>query len=305
MDSVSMERFVNQFELKVLTPEIQYETRKITKIEVNRPALQLTGYFNYFDSDRIQIVGRVEHSYLESLEEEKRKEVLRKIFSFKVPCIVMCKGIEPYPEVYEYAREFEVPVFMTEMRTSEMLSETIRWLRYELAESVTVHGVFVDIYGEGILIMGDSGIGKSETALELIKRGHRLVADDAVLIKKINSNTLIGTSPELIRYFIEVRGIGIMNVKELYGVGAIKVSQNIDLVIKLETWNSEKYYDRMGLTEDTIEILGNEVACTSIPVRPGRNLAIICEAAAINCRQKKLGYNAALDLTTRVNSNLK
>lgn len=305
MDSVSMDRFVKQFDLKVLTPEIRYEDRQITKIEVNRPALQLTGYFNYFDKDRVQIVGRVEHSYLCGIDPEQRKQVLRKIFSFNVPCLILCKSIEPFPEMLEYAREFGVPIFMTERRTSEILSEIIRWLKYELAESVTLHGVFVDIYGEGILIMGDSGIGKSETALELIKRGHRLVADDAVLIKKINSSSLVGTSPDLIRYFIEVRGIGIMNVKELFGVGSIKLSQNIDLVIKLEHWDSGKYYDRMGLTEDTIDILGNKVVCTSIPVKPGRNLAIICEAAAINCRQKKLGYNAALALTERVNANIK
>ncbi len=305
MYSVSMDKFVNQFNLKVFTPEIGYENKKINKIEVNRPALQFAGYFNYFDSDRIQIVGRIEHSYLESLDPEERRLRIRKVLSFHMPCIIMCKGIEPFPEVLEYAREFDVPVFGTNVRTSEMLSEAIRWLTYELAESVTLHGVFVDIYGEGILIMGDSGIGKSETALELIKRGHRLVADDAVLIKKINSSTLVGTSPELIRYFIEVRGIGIMNVKELFGVGSIKLSQNIDLVIKLETWDSEKYYDRMGLTEDTMDILGNKVVCTSIPVKPGRNLAIICEAAAINCRQKKLGYNAALALTERVNANMK
>ena len=305
MNSVRMDEFVKRFNLKVFTPEIGYENRKITKIEVNRPAIQLAGYFNFFDGERIQIIGQIEHSYLEGLEPELRKERIRKIMSFNVPCFIICKGIEPFPEVLEYAREFSVPIFGTEVRTSEMLSEAIRWLRYELAESVTMHGVFVDIYGEGILILGDSGIGKSETALELIKRGHRLVADDAVLIKKLNSSTLVGTSPDLIRYFIEVRGIGIMNVKELYGVGSIKISQDIDLVIKLEPWDSEKYYDRMGLQEDTMEILGNKVVCTSIPVRPGRNLAVICEAAAINFRQKKLGYNAALALAERVNANIK
>lgn len=305
MHSVSLEKFVKKFNLKVFTPEIEFADRQINKIEVNRPAIQFAGYFNYFDSDRIQLVGRVEESYLNSLEPERRRFVLRKVFSFKIPCLVMCKGIDPLPEMIEYAREFSVPIFGTSSRTSEALSEILTWLRYELAENVTLHGVFVDIYGEGILIMGDSGIGKSETALELIKRGHRLVADDAVLIKRINNSTLIGTSPELIRYFIEVRGIGVMNVKELFGVGSIKLSQNIDLVIKLEAWDSEKYYDRMGLTEDTMDILGNKVVCTSIPVKPGRNLAIICEAAAINCRQKKLGYNAALALTERVNANIK
>ena len=305
MDSVRMDEFVKHFNLKNFTPEIGYEHIRISKIEVNRPALQLAGYYNYFDNERIQIIGQIEHSYLEGLDEVTRKERIRKIMSYNVPCFIVCKGITPFPEVMEYAREFNVPVFGTEERTSEMLSEAIRWLKYELAESVTLHGVFVDIYGEGILIMGDSGIGKSETALELIKRGHRLVADDAVLIKKINSSTLVGTSPELIRYFIEVRGIGIMNVKELFGVGSIKLSQSIDLVVKLENWDSEKYYDRMGLTEDTMDILGNKVVCTSIPVKPGRNLAIICEAAAINCRQKKLGYNAALALTERVNANIK
>lgn len=304
MYSVSIEKLVEEFELEAVVPEINLKGKIITKSEVNRPALQLAGYFDYFDNDRVQVIGKVEYSYLERLEPMFREEVLQKIFEFHIPCFVLCKELEPFQEMIVFAKEYNVPLFKTSYRTSDFIGEVIRWLRVELAERITLHGVLVEVYGVGILITGESGVGKSETALELIKRGHRLVADDAVEIKRVSHATLVGTSPELIRYFIELRGIGIIDVKELFGVGAIRQTQNIDMVIKLEMWDEEKEYDRLGLTEDYTSILGNKVVCTSIPIRPGRNLAVICEAAAINHRQKILGYNAAQVLTERLNRGL-
>lgn len=304
MYSVPIEKFVKEFQLENLLPEISLKGKLLTSSDVNRPALQLAGYFDYFENDMVQIIGQVEFSYLERLEPMFREDVLRKLFSFGFPCLVICNSMEMLPEIGIFAKEFDVPVFRTSDRESDFIGEINRWLKGELAKRVTLHGVLVDIYGEGILIIGDSGVGKSEAALELIKRGHRLVADDAVEIKKISHETLIGTCPELIRYFIELRGIGIIDVRELFGVGSIKQEQTIDLVIKLEFWDDEKIYDRMGLEDEYYEILGNNVVCNSIPIRSGRNIAVICEAAAINCRQKKLGYNAAKVLSERLEKSI-
>lgn len=304
MYSVPIEKFVKEFQLENLLPEISLKGKLLTSSDVNRPALQLAGYFDYFENDMVQIIGQVEFSYLERLEPMFREDVLRKLFSFGFPCLVICNSMEMLPEIGIFAKEFDVPVFRTADRESDFVGEINRWLKSELAKRVTLHGVLVDIYGEGILIIGDSGVGKSEAALELIKRGHRLVADDAVEIKKISHETLVGTCPELIRYFIELRGIGIIDVRELFGVGSIKQEQTIDLVIKLEFWDDEKIYDRMGLEDDYYEILGNKVVCNSIPIRSGRNIAVICEAAAINCRQKKLGYNAAKVLSERLEKSI-
>ncbi|MEA5085322.1 MAG: HPr(Ser) kinase/phosphatase [Lachnospiraceae bacterium] len=304
MYSVPIEKFVKEFQLENVMPEISLKGKLLTSSDVNRPALQLAGYFDYFENDMVQIVGQVEFSYLERLEPMFREDVLRKLFSFGFPCLVICNSMEMLPEIGIFAKEFDVPVFRTSDRESDFIGEINRWLKGELAKRVTLHGVLVDIYGEGILIIGDSGVGKSEAALELIKRGHRLVADDAVEIKKISHETLIGTCPELIRYFIELRGIGIIDVRELFGVGSIKQEQTIDLVIKLEFWDDEKIYDRMGLEDEYYEILGNNVVCNSIPIRSGRNIAVICEAAAINCRQKKLGYNAAKVLSERLEKSI-
>ena len=300
MYSVPIENFVAEFHLENLVPEIPLAGKILTSSEVNRPALQLAGFFDYFENYMVQLVGQVEYAYLERLEPMFREDVLRKLFSFGFPCMIICNNLPMFPEVAVFAREFQVPVFRTTYRESDFMGEINRWLKCEVAERVTIHGVLVDIYGEGILILGDSGVGKSEAALELIKRGHRLVADDAVVIKKISHETLVGSCPELIRYFLELRGIGIIDVRELYGVGAIKQEQNIDMVIKLELWDENKVYDRMGLEDEYYEIMGNKVVCNSIPVRPGRNVAVICEAAAINCRQKKLGYNAAKVLSERI-----
>ena len=290
--TIALEKFVNEFELENLTPKIELEGRTLSQKFVNRPALQLTGFFDHFDNTRIQIIGRIEHTYMRRQTSEVRRQILDKLFSFHIPCMVFCRSLDPFPEIYEFAEKYGVPVFRTADGASELYSEATKWLNTELAERITMHGVLVDVYGEGLLIIGESGIGKSEAALELIKRGHRLVADDAVELRKISHKTLMGTCPELIRYLIELRGIGILDVHELYGAGAVKASQNIDIVIKLVNWDSGEIYDRLGLEEEYIEILGNKIVCKTIPLRPGRNVAVICESAAINHRQRRLDYPA-------------
>ena len=301
MYKVNQGRLAKEFNLEVLTPEINLDELEIRRWEVNRPALQLAGYFAHFDNDRIQIIGKVEYTYLSTLDPDLRKDMLWQIFKYEVPCVVVCKGLEIFPEMLEYANEFSVPLFRTNLRTSDFMAEVIRYLRQELAERTTLHGVLVDVYGEGLLIMGESGIGKSETALELLKRGHRLVADDAVIIKRISHNKLKGYAPTLLQDLLELRGIGIINVRELYGVGVIKREMDIDMVIQLENWNGEAEYDRLGISDEYIDILGNKVLCKSLPIRPGRNLAVICESAAINHRQKKLsGRDAAQELQERL-----
>lgn len=304
MYSVTLEQIIKEFQLTNLTSEISVEGRIVETPEVNRPALQLSGFFDYFDSERLQIIGIVEHTYLSKLMPEFRQETLEKLFKYDtMPCVIITRGLEPHPEMLFYARESGVPILRSQEKTSDFMGELLKWLKVELAPRTTLHGVLVDIYGEGVLIMGESGIGKSETALELVKRGHRLVADDAVEIKKVSHTTLIGSCPELIRYFIEVRGIGIINVKQMFGVQSVKDTQGIDLIIKLENWEKGRQYDRLGLNEEYMDILGNEVVCHTIPVRPGRNLAMICESAAVNCRQKKMGYNAAQALNDAIMKN--
>lgn len=301
MYSAELKKIVETFQLENILPEIDLEGRSIKKKEINRPALQLTGFYERFDNDRLQVIGRVEYSYLLSLSEENRKAALRKLFEHQIPCLIICKQLEVFPEIIEYGREFQTPIFRTHQVTTDFTAELIFWLREELADRVMMHGVLVDIYGEGVLITGASGIGKSETALELIKRGHRLIADDAVEIKKIADRRLIGSCPEIIRYLIELRGIGIINVKELYGVGSVKDQKTVDLVIKLELWDGKVgSYDRLGLNEEYIEILGNKVQMNTIPVRPGRNVAIICESAAMTNRQKKMGKNTAQEFASRI-----
>ncbi len=290
--------------LENCTPEINIDEIQITQPDVNRPALQLAGFFDYFDSDRVQVIGNVEHAYMQKMEKDHGIGILTKLMSFKIPCIVFCRGIEVTDDFRRIAVQMQVPIFRTAKSTSSFVSEAIRWLKVELAPRISIHGVLVDVYGEGILIMGESGIGKSEAALELIKRGHRLVTDDVVEIKKVSDETLIGTAPDITRHFIELRGIGIIDVKTLFGVESVKNTQSIDLVIKLEEWDKDREYDRLGLEEQYTEFLGNKVVCHSIPIRPGRNLAIICESAAVNYRQKKMGYNAAQELYNRVTSNL-
>ena len=261
--------------------------------DVNRPGIMLAGYYQYFDASRIQICGMVEIAYLKELPEAERRSRLEKMLSLKPPAVIISRGLEVLPEFLEFARQYEVPLLVSTESTSTLLSSLINILNVELAPRVTRHGVFVEVYGEGILILGDSGVGKSETAVELVKRGHRLVADDAVELRKTSNRTVVGTAPENIRHFIELRGIGIVNVARVFGIGAVKVSERVDLVVQLEPWDKTKNYDRTGLENDTYDILGVQIPCTVIPVMPGRNLAVIIETAAINNRQKKMGYNAA------------
>ncbi|MFV0440058.1 MAG: HPr(Ser) kinase/phosphatase [Lachnospirales bacterium] len=303
INAVKLSRIVEKFEWEVLN-NATYDETVIDQPKTNRPALQLTGFFDFFDRDRIQIIGMVEYTYAERLSPERRLAVFRRICEFKVPAILLSRNFEPFPEIVEACDEYNIPIFRTDLTTTETQDELLRFLRVELALVATRHGVLVDIYGEGVLIMGESGVGKSETALELVKRGHRLVADDSVEIRRVSSGTLVGSCPEIIRYFIELRGIGIINVKELFGVESVKETQQIDLVIYLEHWKAGTEYDRLGLKDVFIEILGNKVPMHNIPVRPGRNIAIICETAAINHRQKKMGYNAAEDLDERIMRNI-
>lgn len=304
MASVSIERLIEKLKLKNLTPQIDIENIKIQQPDINRPALQLAGYFEHFEETRPQIIGFVEYSYMENLSEKKKKEVYPKLISEKTPCIIFCRDLQPDDLFMKTALKNNVPLLTTEKSTSAFMAEIIRWLNVKLAPCISVHGVLVDVYGEGVLITGESGIGKSEAALELIKRGHRLVSDDVVEIRKVSDDTLIGSAPDITRHFIELRGIGIIDVKTLYGVQSVMDTTNINLVIRLEDWDKEKKYDRLGLEENYTEYLGNKIVCHNIPIRPGRNLAIICESAAVNYRQKKMGYNAAQELYQRVQNSL-
>ncbi len=304
MQGVSVAKIARTMDLKNFTDDMNLKEHRIILADVNRPALQLSGYLEHFEQSRVEIIGMVEYAYLQKKNEEEKREIYEAFLSFDIPCIIFCRGFEPDALFLEIAIKNNIPVLGTERGTSEFMAELIYRLSEELAPCITIHGVLVDVYGEGLLIMGESGIGKSEAALELIRRGHRLVTDDVVEIRKINDHTLVGTSPDITRYFIELRGIGIVDVKALFGAECVKEKQNIDLVIKLEDWKKENDYDRLGLEEEHTEILGNKVVCHSLPIRPGRNLAVICEAAAVNHRQKKMGYNAAQELYRRVQANL-
>ena len=304
--NVSLTQFIEKMNLKNHTPEIDTDKIFITDPDINRPALQLAGFFEHFDNTRIQICGNVEHAYLADMHtRDENIEIFDKLFSHGIPCLVFCRDIQPYDFIVDAGNRHGIPVLTSSATTSSFVHETVRYLHEELAPRISMHAVLVDVFGEGLLIMGDSGIGKSEAALELIKRGHRLVADDVVEIKKISDEQLIGQSPEITRHFIELRGIGIIDVKTMFGVECVKISQQIDLVIKLEEWNKDANYDRLGLSDNYTEILGTKIVSHSIPIRPGRNLAIILESAAVNHRQKKMGYNAAQAFYKRITENLK
>ena len=293
MGSVALSKIVEQLDLKNVTPEVDIGKIRITLPEINRPALQLTGYFDHFDSKRVQIIGYVEYTYLEHLSRERRLEVYEQFLSYDMPCLIYTTKTTPDEDMLRMAIERNIPIFTAHKTTTSFMAEIIRRLNVELAPCISIHGVLVDVYGEGVLIMGESGIGKSEAALELIKRGHRLVSDDVV-----------ESAPDITRHFIELRGIGIIDVKTLFGVESVKDTQSIDLVIKMEEWDKNREYDRMGLEEEYTEFLGNKVVCHSLPIRPGRNLAVIVECAAVNHRQKKMGYNAAKELYNRVQASL-
>ena len=291
--TVLLKTIAEEHGLQILHAAKDYETKRIVTYDVNRPAMQLAGFYNYFDPERIQIIGRVESTYLDTLSDADRLAAFERFMQYDIAALVICHGVQPFPECLEAAEKYDRTVFITPEDTSEFQAGLISSLRSHLAPRTTVHGVLVEIYGEGVLLTGDSGIGKSETALELIKRGHRLIADDAVEIKKVGRDRLVGDAPEMIRYYMELRGIGVVNVRRIYGIGAVKPESGIDLVVHLEPWEEGKAYDRLGLTSESEVILGVEIPRVTIPVRPGRNLAVILELAAMNNRQKKLGYNAA------------
>ena len=303
-ENVTIKELIKDLNLENFTPDIDTESIILKHPDINRPALQLAGFFDHFDSERVQIIGNVENAFIQTLNDEKRKETYDKLLSYKVPCVLYARGIEPDEDMLSYCLHYGVPCLGTEQSTTYLTAELIRWLNVKLAPVISIHGVLVDVYGEGVLITGDSGIGKSEAALELVKRGHRLVSDDVVEIRKVSQQTLVGTAPDITKHFIELRGIGIIDVKALFGVLSVKDTQSIDLVIQLEDWVQNKDYDRLGLEDNYIEYLGNKVVCHVLPVRPGRNLAIIVETAAVNHRQKMMGYNAAQELYNRVQANI-
>ncbi|MEE0675144.1 MAG: HPr(Ser) kinase/phosphatase [Ruminococcus sp.] len=294
--SVPLSEIVDRLELDKVYLAENYESIRISTVEINRPGLELTGYFEFFDNKKIQVFGNTEFAYLGRFGSEAQRMVMDSIFSFGPPAVIICRDIDISNVMKESARLHKVSIFRTDDNTSDLTARLVQLLNRELAPRITRHGVLVEVYGEGCLLIGDSGVGKSETAIELIKRGHRLVADDAVEILRTNANTLVGKSPQNIRHFIELRGIGIINARQLFGMGAVKMQEKIDMVISLELWDNAKAYDRMGLDNSYMDILGVEVPALTIPVKPGRNLAVIIEVAAMNNRQKKMGYNAAHDL---------
>jgi len=297
---VRLEKLVRDCALEVLACQERISEINIASTDINRPGLQLTGFFDYFGNDRVQVIGKVEMTYLDQLDSRSRYDALYGVFSRSVPCVVLARGMEPHPEMLVLAEQFNTPLLRTSEVTTRFSSNLIAMLNTELAPMETKHGELIEVYGEGVLILGESGVGKSETALELVKRGHRLVADDLTEIRRVSSKTLVGTAPEIIRHLIEIRGIGILDVKHLYGIGSVKMTESINLIVNMELWNSSKQYERLGMDEQFTEILGIKIPSLTIPVRPGRNLAIIIEVAAMNNRQKKMGYNAAQAFSQRI-----
>lgn len=301
--SVPLGRIIEEFRLEPLYMPEGCEKTKITVEDVNRPGLQLAGFFDYFVHERIQLIGLVENEYVSGMMPEKRREAFGRLLSKGIPALIIARGLEPFPECLEMGEKYAVPILRSGETTAAIMSSLINMLSIELAPRITRHGVLVEIYGEGVLILGESGVGKSETAIELVKRGHRLIADDAVEIRKIGNHMLIGSAPELLRHYIELRGVGVIDVRRIFGMGAIKQDQEIDLVVNMEPWQDSIMYDRLGLENQYTSILNVKVPSLVVPIKPGRNLAVILEVAAMNNRQKKLGYNAARDFTEQVNKH--
>lgn len=292
---VRLKFIADEHKLNVLHATADYESYTISSYNVSRPALQLAGFYDYFYPNDIQLIGKAEMAYLRTLEEDEREKSLEKFFSHRVAAVIICNRLPPNSFIVECARKYDTNLLCTDMPTGEFLAQLINTLRTHLAPRETMHGVLVQVHGEGLLITGDSGIGKSETALELVKRGHRLVADDAVEVRRMNRHVVSGSAPEMIRYLMELRGLGLIDVRKIYGIGAVLPDCNIDLVVHFEHWDSDKYYDRLGADTETTSILGVDIPMVTIPVAPARNLAIILEVAAMNNRQKRLGHNTALE----------
>lgn len=295
---IAIEEFCQALNLEPLTQTTRKEM-DINVTDLNRPGMQFCGFYEFFAAERPQVIGKVEMTYLESIEPTVREKVLRRYLSYDLPCIVCCWGMTPPKELLQIATERDIPVFMSRVKTTKFTLQAIMYLNRVLAPHVTRHGVLVDVYGVGVLLTGESGVGKSEAALELVKRGHQLVADDVVDIRRVAENRLIGESPELVRHFMEIRGVGIINIATMYGVGAVIRDKTIDMEVHLEMWQADKEYDRLGMTENYTEILGVKVPSLLLPIHPGRNLAVVLEVAARNFRQKQMGYNAAVELTRR------
>ena len=297
---VSLQKVIDEFKLEAIYIHKDANELMIDENDVNRPGLQLMGFYEYFNPERIQIIGKMEFAYLSTIDEKTRRERLQLLFAQRIPALIITRELPYFAEMLELAKEYEVPLLRSKESTSNFMSGLIAFLNLTLAPRITRHGVLIEIYGEGVFITGESGVGKSETAIELVKRGHRLVADDAVEIRKVSNISLVGSSPDNIRHFLELRGIGIINARRLFGIGAVKMTEKLDLVVELEQWNPEKIYDRMGVDTEYVSLLGVKVPSLTIPVKPGRNLAVILEVAAMNNRQKKMGYNAAQELLNRL-----
>ncbi|MCI1955692.1 MAG: HPr(Ser) kinase/phosphatase [Oscillospiraceae bacterium] len=302
--TVALSKIIKELSLKTVSMPVDPDTILVSSMDVNRPGLELNGFYDYYDTSRIIIFGNAETAFLNSISPEKRSEVLNSIFSKKPPAAIVARNLQPVRELIEATKKNGVPLLSTPETTSGLVARLVSFMNVELAPRITRHGVLVEVYGEGILLVGDSGVGKSETAIELIKRGHRLIADDAVVIRRVSAISLVGEAPDNIKHFIELRGIGIINARRIFGMGAVKMTEKIDMVIDLEIWDNQKTYDRMGLDSEYTEILGIRVPVLTIPVKPGRNLAVIIEVAAMNNRQKKMGYNAAQELLKNLGMDL-
>lgn len=298
--TIPLTKVIEEFGLEKLYVTKNVDEILIATSDINRPGLQMVGFFDFFDHQRIQIMGKVEFTYLDRFPSDKRKELLEAFFALGFPALVVTRGMQIFPEMLELAEKYSIPLLRTEDATSEFMSAMISYLNVQIAPRHTRHGVLVEVYGEGILIMGESGVGKSETAIELVKRGHRMVADDAVEIKRVSDKTLVGSSPDIIRHFVELRGIGIIDIKEIFGIGAVKDTESIDMIIHLEPWEEGRQYDRLGMVDEYTNIMGINIPSITIPVKLGRNLAVIVEVAAMNNRQKRMGYNAAVELNRRL-----
>ena len=302
--STTLQNIISTFNLTKLNYTADMDQIEVSTVEVNRPGMQLAGFFDYFDSTRLQVMGKVEMTFLEKMQSQERADSLHRLFSAGIPAAILTRGADAPAEMLEIAAQHHISLLMTEQTTSRFMSELIRLLNVWLAPRITRHGVLVEIYGEGVLILGESGVGKSETAIELLKRGHRLVADDAVEIKKVSDASLVGSAPDIIRHFIELRGIGVVNVRNIFGMGAVKDTEKVDLIVQLEHWRQGYEYDRLGMENTYTELLGVNVPSITVPVRQGRNLAVIMEVAAMNNRQKRMGFNAANELNERLTQKM-